>query len=225
MFTKQDDLDSRALRYTDCYGQRFMRAGTYNYNVLPTGGRNLTDDRPFIIQVKERKGEASMKQHNVVLSWSENEFKPDRPEISVEVGNLVMWNCTSPAAPPYEVAGAKDFFGSSNLVNECGFSHAFGHAGQYEWADANGSGIGGVVRVKDPGCENQADIARWHSRLAKGTLVMVANGKADPATVEVEVGQTVFFAIVASKGITVTDRRLHALGNCHPQGGSSGKAG
>jgi len=72
----------------------------------------------------------------------------------------------------------------------------FGHPGQYEWADANGSGIGVVVRRKYPDRKTQADIARWDYRLSKGTMVMVADGKADPATVDVEAGQTVFFAIV-----------------------------
>ena len=222
MFATQDNLDSRALRYTDCYGQRFMRAGTYQYNVVPSGSRNLTDERPFTVKVAERKGEAGMTQHNVILSWSDNAFKPDRAEIAIDAGDMVLWNCIVPSAPPYEVAGAKDFFGSSNLVNECGFSHAFGHAGEYEWADANGSGIGGLVHVKAPDCKTQADIARWRSRLNKGTVVMVANGKAEPAKVEVEVGQTVFFAVVAGKGITVTDKRLHAYGDCH--GGKPGKA-
>lgn len=224
MFARQDNFDSRALRYTDCYGQRFMRAGVYHYNVIPTGGRNLTADRPFVIHVAERKGEERMKQHNVILDWANNEFKPDHRELAIEVGDLVLWNCTSTSAPPYEVASDKDFFGSYNLVNECGFSHAFGFPGIYEWADINGSGVCGVVRVKNPACKTQAEIARWQTNLSTGTIVMVANDKANPAEVEIEVGQTVFFAIVAGRGITITDRRLHTLGDCLPQDRKSAEA-
>jgi plastocyanin len=184
----------------------------------------VTVERPFVIQVSERAGEGGMKQHNVMLSWVGNAFKPDHAEITIEVGDLVLWNCTSATAPPWEVAGDKDFFGSFNLVNECGFSHVFGFPGKYEWADVNGSGICGVVHVTDPHCKTQADLACWQARLGEGTVVMVAKGKAEPAEVKVEVGQTVFFAIVAGRGITITDRRLHAIGECLPQGGESTKA-
>jgi hypothetical protein len=59
---------------------------------------------------------------------------------------------------------------------------------------------------------------------SKGTVVMVANDKANPAEVEIEVGQTVFFAIVAGRGITITDRRLHTVGDCLPQDRKSAEA-
>lgn len=216
MFTTQDNLDSRYLRYTDCYGQRFMREGAYHYNVLPSGGRLLNDERPFVIQVQAGDGGAGMRQHNVMLDWSAKGFKPDHREISIAVGDLVLWRCASQVAPPYEVAGDHDFFGSASLVNECGFSHAFGHAGVYEWADANGSGIGGVVRVMVPDCKSHQDIEQWRSRLANGKVVMVSDGRAEPQSVEIEIGQTVFFAIVAGQGITVTDKRLHGLGGGGP---------
>ena len=30
-----ENLDSRALRNTDCYGQRFMKPGTYTFHCTP----------------------------------------------------------------------------------------------------------------------------------------------------------------------------------------------
>lgn len=214
MFTTQDSLDSRYLRSTDCYGQRFMRAGTYYYNVVQAGGGALSDERPYVIQVSDCANQAGMQQHNIVLSYTDNAFSPDRVEIHIALGDLVLWSSVSQTGPAYEVVGQQEFFGSVSLVNECGFSHIFGQAGEYEWGDINGSGIGGVVRVTAPACHNARDIAQWRERLAKGTVVMVADGKCEPAVVEVEVGQTVFFAIVAGKGITVTDKRLFGVGSC-----------
>ena len=54
-----DSLDSRALRYTDCFGQRFAEPGTYSgYHALPVGGRLVNEYRPFTVVVKPRSGDA-----------------------------------------------------------------------------------------------------------------------------------------------------------------------
>ena len=207
-----DNFDSRALRSTDCYGQRFMRAGTYQYNVLPTGGHLVDLDRPFVINVSDRKSDKLMNQHSVLLRFERQHFKLNQSEQVIEAGDLVIWNCPDRTAPGYVVAGDKEFFNSANLVNECGFSHAFGIAGTYEWADAHGSGLGGVIRVEEPCCKTEADLANWRAKLTKGTLVMIADGKVEPATVDIVMGQTVYFAITVSNGITITDRRLLGIG-------------
>ncbi len=213
MFADLDTLDSRGLRRTDCYGQRFMRPGTYAYHALPAGGQHVDHDRPYIIRVNDRKDKkASMEQHTLTLHWNGREFRPDKVEITVSDGDLVVWNCPDPVAPRYEVVGEKDFFSSARLVNECGFSHAFGSAGIYAWTDAYGSGIGGTIRVRAPGCRTQADLAKWRAGLSEATLVIIADGKASPADVEITVGQTVYFAIVAGEGISITDKRLQSFG-------------
>jgi plastocyanin len=214
MFNHSDTLDSRALRATDCYGQRFMRAGSYRYHVLPVGGAAVDAERPYAIEVTERKSEGKMGQQNVRLRWDGQRFLPDADKLVIEAGDVVLFNCPDPLAPPYEVAGDKAFFGSAALVNECGYSHAFGLPGTYAWGDAFGSGVGGVVRVKPVSCKSHADLAHWRAALSQGALVMVAGGKAEPAELEVMVGQTVYFAVVAGQGITVTDKRLHGVGHC-----------
>jgi len=48
-----DTLDSRALRSTDCYAQRFMKPGSYAYNVLPVMGHCISMERPFSIRVAD----------------------------------------------------------------------------------------------------------------------------------------------------------------------------
>jgi plastocyanin len=203
-----DSLDSRVLRFNDCYGQRFMKPGTYKYHVLPAGGHLVDTEKPFVIQVGERRSTNVMNQQTVILSFDKHRFHPDKAELTIETGDLVTWNCPARSAPGYVVAGDKDFFASSKLVNECGFSHAFGMAGTYEWTDANGSGLGGVVRVSAPEMTREADFARWRERLAQAALVMIDKGEAQPASVEIVTGQTVYFAITTSRGITITDRRL-----------------
>lgn len=205
-----DTLDSRALRAVDCYGQRFMREGGYAYHVLPAGGGAVNLDRPFTIEVAPRKSDGKMKQHHVSIAWSGGRFAPARDKLAIEAGDLVSWNCADVNAPAFEIVGDKPFFGSASLVNECGFSHAFGVPGTYEWIDANGSGLRGAVRVKAVHCAKRDDLARWREQIGKATLVMISHAKAEPAEVDIVVGQTVYFAIVTGPGVTITDARLAA---------------
>jgi plastocyanin len=203
-----DSFDSRALRLTDCYGQRFMRAGTFQYNVVPAFGQFVTDERPFRVTVVKRTAKTAMTQHNLVVRGEQGKFRVEPAEITVETGDLLLWNCPDRGAGAYAVVGDKEFFASSRLANESGYSHAFGSAGEYEWADAYGSRAAGVVRVKDPGCKDAADFQRWRKLLAEGALVMITDGHVEPREVEIVTGQTVFFAVVKGPGISITDRRL-----------------
>jgi len=202
-----DTLDSRTLGRTDCYGQRFMRPGTYAYNILTAGGHHVTDERPFTIEVQERDGEARMEQHTVAARYTDGRFIPERPEISIQEGDLVLWNCPD-SALPYVVAGDREFFASDRLSNECGYSHAFGSVGEYRWTDAYGSGLGGLVRVQDPHIEEHGALQRWHELVKKGTVVMIEGKRAEPREVEIVIGQTVFFAVTKTSGISITDERL-----------------
>jgi hypothetical protein len=137
-------------------------------------------------------------------------FAIKESKLVIEAGDLVLWNCIDPHAVPYAIVGDKAFFTSHRLVNECGFSHAFGLPGEYRWKDAYGSSVAGVVRVKNPDGKEHADIERWHQTLTKGTIVLVNDGKAEPREVDIVTGQTVFFAVVKAPGISITDERLLA---------------
>ena len=203
-----EQLDSRALRRTDCYAQRFMKAGTYPYNVLPAFGDCVERERPFAIKVAEQKETTAMTQHNVIVRFVNGRFSVDRSEIGIEAGDLVLWNCPEAGALPYCIAGEKEFFSSHRMVNECGYSHAFGVAGEYRWRDANGGDAQGIIRVRDPQCTDRSHFGHWQEALKKGTLVMIEDGKAKPSSVEIVTGQTVFFAVVKGSGISITDERL-----------------
>ena len=144
----------------------------------------------------------------MVLSWDGQRFIPDHETLTIEAGDLVSWNCPDQKAPACEIAGDKPFFDSGMLTNECGYSHAFGMPGNYAWTDANGSGLSGVVRVKAMECASRAHLAHWRAQIGKAALVMINQGKAEPAAVDIVVGQTVHFAVVTGPGVTITDERL-----------------
>jgi plastocyanin len=214
-----DSLDSRALRLTDCYAQRFMKAGTYPYHVLPVPGRCVAE-RPFTVRVGERITKEPMKQHRVAVRSEAGRFRAEPSEVVIEAGDLVLWNCTDAQALPYIIVGEKPFFASNRLTNESGYSHAFAAAGEYRWRDAYGSGAAGTIRVRMPDCGEHSGYERWQKSLATGTLVTVTEARAEPAEIEIALGQTVFFAITKGPGISITDERLLDLdgGPLRPQG-------
>jgi hypothetical protein len=80
--------------------------------------------------------------------------------------------------------------------------------GEHEYVDANGSGLRGAVKVTDPKPRNHDELRAWQARLGEGTLVMISDGRPEPAEVEVMMGQTVFFAVVKGSGVTITDASL-----------------
>jgi len=202
-----DTLDSRALRFNDCYAQRFMKVGKYAYNVLPVLGYCVTGERPFSIHVGEATDDR-MKQHSVIVRFKDGRFTVDHESLAIAAGDLVLWNCPDTKAVPYTVSGEREFFSSDRLLNESGYSHAFGSADQYEWTDAYGTGASGVIRVKAAECKTSADFQQWQTQLAKGTLVTITGSTAEPREVDLVIGQTVFFIVTKGPGISITDKRL-----------------
>lgn len=202
-----NELDSRALGRADCYAQRFMRPGDYRYNVVPGYGQAISTDFPFTIHVQgEEKKDSKMAQHDLSVGSSGKGFAPDRAALTIAVGDMVVWN--GGGEIPFAVVGDQDFFNSHRMVNECGFSHAFGTAGDYHWRDSFGSSLSGVVRVRDPDCKDGLDMKKWRETLSNGNIVMISDGKADHSELDIYTGQTVFFALVKTPGISITDVRI-----------------
>ncbi len=209
-----NDFDSRALGPANCYAQRFMRAGVFRYALVPGYAQAISTDFPFVINVVEGDAKkqdsspqsADINQHNLSVSRSDRGFAVDRASLTIGIGDLVMWN--GGRQVPFAVAGEADFFNSYRMVNECGYTHAFGKAGTYEWRDAFGSDLGGTVHVRDPDCKSESDLRKWREALSEGTVVMIADGKVDQREIKIMTGQTVYFAIVKTNGISITDVRL-----------------
>ena len=204
---QSNSLDSRAIGYTDTYGQRFMREGSFRYGVAAAPGAILLSDFPFVVEVADGNAER-MTQHTVELTYTDKGFHPDSESVRIEAGDLVTWVCRDASTPPFEVVGVHDFFRSSRLVNESGYAHAFGTPGDYEWVDVYGSGIGGVVHVRQPEIADRESLAAWQKQLATGSIVMIGAERAEPAKIEIVTGQTVYFAVTKGPGISITDRRI-----------------
>ncbi len=211
-----NDLDSRALGQADCYAQRFMRAGDFGYAVVPGHGQSMSTDRPFVIHVGQAKTKAGedIIQHHVRVEQGNGGPRAVPATLTIGVGDMVIWNGT--CSSPFAVVGEAEFFNSYRMVNECGFSHAFGRAGSYEWRDAFGSGLGGVIHVSDPDCQKDPRLKKWQAALADGSVVMIADGKVDRREISIMTGQTVFFAIVKTGGVSITDSRFIDQSWMHP---------
>lgn len=200
-------LDSRALGRANCFAQRFMRPGGYDYAVVPGHGQALAAEFPFSVIVDDNKTK-EMTQHNVLVSDGKRGFDVDKAEIRIGLGDMVLWSGNGRTTASFAVVGEDEFFNSHRMVNECGYSHAFGTPGDYEWADAFGSGLSGRIRVSEVDGTDQKAFAEWRKRLNEGALVMITDNKADRTDLDIMVGQTVFFAIVKGPGISITDKRL-----------------
>jgi hypothetical protein len=90
------------------------------------------------------------------------------------------------------------------------YTHAFGLPGDYEWVDAINQSVSGVVRVTNLDSGDRKQCREWMEALGRGTLVVIEGDHADPREVPILAGQTVFFAVTAADGITITDKRLIA---------------
>lgn len=205
-----NNLDSRALGRADCYAQRFMRAGDYRYNVVPGHAQAISTDFPFVVHVRGQDGkrDGQMAQHNLPVALDGGKFSVTPATITIAIGDMAVWN--GGGEIPFAVVGEQEFFNSHRMANECGFSHAFGKPGDYHWRDAFGSTLAGVVRVRDPDCAKDKDLRKWRAALGEGSLIMIADGKADRPEIDILTGQTVFFAVVKTPGISITDDRLLA---------------
>jgi len=213
-------LDSRAIGRASCYAQRFMRPGSYAYAVVPGYAQAIASDHPFLIDVSEEKAD-KMAQHDVLVMQSEKGFDVDQRQISIRTGDLVLWSGQGRTSSAFAVVGEQEFFNSHRMSNECGYSHAFGSAGEYRWVDAHGSGLSGTIAVSDPKPGDRNAFARWQKQLHQGNVVMIADGRAEPADLKILAGQTVFFAVVTSGGISITDSRLLEIGRKPGKGGKA----
>jgi len=134
----------------------------------------------------------------------------DPPRLEIAVGDVVLWNSPEPSPPGFAVRGEGEnhTFDSSSLVSECVYTHAFGTPDDYEWVDANGGRVSGVVRVRSLDVNNKAERKRWLEAMKDGALVVIRDDQAEPDQIDIVAGQTVFWAIQYAPGITITDARL-----------------
>jgi plastocyanin len=207
-------LDSRLLQFTDCFAHRFSTPGSFRYDVsplpsmlAPRGSHDSQDDEddddPRVVVVET---EGSQRQHHVRVSRVRGRLTVLSRRLEVSAGDLVCWSADHSVTTGYVVRGrlGSESVDSAELHHESVFTHAFGVAGDVEWADAGGSGLRGRVRVVHPDDKDERR-TRWAASIGQGTLVRVRGQQAEPADVEVLVGQTVFWSVEDAPGVTITD--------------------
>jgi plastocyanin len=201
-------FDSRALTYVDTFGQRFGKPDKIRYRLASAAVicQQAGEDLPFELEVSEDKGG---KQHDVTVRVRGQQLVADPPKLSIKTGDLVLWHSVA-STPGYAVQGKGKTieFDSSSLTSETLFTHAFGVEGEFEWTDAIDRALSGRVNVSALDSGDRKQCAKWMRALQRGTVVVIEGKRADPGAVDILVGQTVFFAIAAAKGITITDVQL-----------------
>ncbi len=210
-------LDSRTLGPVNCYIQKVTTTGKLELEVGPAAGGFVTADQRRVIKAKVKprlsaadSGKKRNSQHVVPLRYVDGNFVFEKPELDLHEGDSLVFHLETPKTPAFAVQGriGKMRFSSANMVDKAVFTHAFGFPGTYEWVDANGSGVGGVITVLEQTARTQSDARELMKTMENGVLVHIVGDKVEPAEVAITVGQTVFFAVEKSKGITITDVSL-----------------
>jgi plastocyanin len=204
-----NSLDSRFIRLGDCFAHRFSTPGTFAYalTLLPAALRGHHGDAPAY-SVTVSAGGADQRQHAVTVSRRGGTLTASPARLEITAGDLVVWAPDRSVTFGFRVRGTvgDDLVDSAALRTESIYTHAFGQPGTFTWADANGSGLRGQVRVAPHDAE--AGHEAWLERLHEGTLVHVRGEHAEPAQVDVIVGQTVVWAVEDSPGVSITDDSL-----------------
>jgi plastocyanin len=202
-------LDSRFIRLGDCFAHRFSTPGTFAYALapLPASLVGHHGDAPAA-QVTVTAGAGEQRQHAVTVSRRGSALTASPGRLEVSAGDLVVWSPDRTVAFGFRVRGTAgdDLVDSAALHTESIYTHAFGIPGTYAWADANGSALRGEVRVAphDAAAGHEA----WLGHLHEGTLVHVRGERAEPAQIDIIVGQTVVWAVEESPGVSITDASL-----------------
>lgn len=208
------DLDSRALRYVDTFGQKFMTPGTVRYQLGLVVGHGLGENDPeYTIEVKAAQAKkAPTRQHHLNIRFIDGKHVPENQHIVIEAGDVVTWGGSDPATPPYLVQGkAPDgAFSSGALRRAAVFTHVFLQPGDHYWADAHGSRIGGHIRVTPVSPKTEEDLKKWMESIREASVYHIKGSQIPPETREVPLGTTVCWAVEQADGIAITDTRLIA---------------
>jgi plastocyanin len=207
-------LDSRHLNLGNCFGQRFPKVGEVHYFVslgetIP--GAAARSEGGHIITVRPARVGVAPEQRDVVVSVDNGSLSVAPSRLEIYAGDSVLWYTASPQVTGFQVAGyGPNFeFNSARMQDDAVYTHAFGTPGSYEWHDPNGSGASGIVNVEGFSHKGYAGNDRWFELLTTPATFEINGNKSSPASVDIVVGQTVFWSISKSPGIAVSDKRLY----------------
>lgn len=207
-------LDSRLLRHTDSFAQRFSTAGRAHYSLSRgISGCELPEPELFgidVVKPRQRGPVEDATQHDVIVRFDGSSLVADPPELTVTAGDIVLWSAADSDTPPFSLRGRSDAFSfdSRSLGIECIYSHVFSEVGNYSWTDPGGSGVSGEVRVDDIDSSKTEECERWREALEAGVVVRITGSSVEPSSTATVPYQTLFFIVLDAPGIAIVDRRL-----------------
>jgi plastocyanin len=197
--------------------QKFTTPGEVRYAVtsgsfVPGATTSDDSDGGGTIEVRAKGGGGEPKQHNVAVSRSKagrGALVAEPARLTIDAGDNVLWYSTDPSIG-FAVAGAGPGikFGNGALQSEAVYSHAFGTAGTYNWVDAVGGKVAGIVEVTAPEIKANEDRDRWLEQIGKPAMFEIRGGRSSAEEVRIVVGQTVFWKVWDGRGAAVVDRSL-----------------
>jgi plastocyanin len=209
------DLNSRALRFTDMFGQKFLQPGLVAYRLLEAGldllGLDLGHHEYAIEVSPERDHDGLSHQHHVNVRFVNGQLVADPAKLRISVGDVVTWHAPDAKTPAYlvEGVGPQGAFGSASMSEQAIYTHAFGIPGRYRWVDANGTALAGDVEVADARPRTRAEAKSWAGSIATAALVHIKDGTVIAGgCVSVPVGGTVCWAVESAPAIAISDARL-----------------
>jgi plastocyanin len=206
------DLDSRALRQFNMFGQKFSAAGNVTYRLGPVPSLLAlgSGDSEFIVEVTPAKAQQPSGQHHVTVRLHGGKHVPDQPQLQVAEGDVVTWNAPDATTPPFIVEGTGPGgpFSSAAMRHEAIYTHVFTAPGDYRWVDANGSGLSGDIHVNAVAGDTEQHRQAWLASLNQGVLIHIQGTDVQPASVQLTIGMTVFWAVERTNGIAIADVRL-----------------
>lgn len=207
-----DELDSRALRYVNCFVRTFPRPGRVRYDLTTIVGRWLPlGEDEYTIEVTEADAATpDGRHHDVVVTRDGDRFVATPPALTISAGDRVVWHAPDAPTPGFVVRGeAPDgAFDSAALTERSVYTHAFGRPGEYAWIDANGGRVRGMVEVQAVAPKTQDEFAAWLKSLETPALVRIVGEEVSPERVRIAQGQSVFWSVEQAPGISITDVRL-----------------
>jgi len=214
-------LDSRVIGIGSCFAHRFSSPGTLQYSLSPLPSALTTGaDRAssYSVTVSADRNDRPPRQY-VTVRQANGRLVASPARLEITAGDIVVWSADRTVPFGFRVRGTigSNVLDSAALVTESIYTHAFGLAGSFEWADANGSDLRGQVTVAMPDAAEGHE--RWLARIGEGALVHVRGVSAEPADLQIVVGQTVVWAVEDAPGVTITDASLIGIG------GSAASAG
>lgn len=208
-----NSLDSRSLHLGDCFAQTFSATDQFHY-VVVAGSHSpasapVETSKGYVINVAASTG--ATRQQTITLSMVNGELVPDGPNpLNIVVGDTVLWHSPAKSSRRYAIVGTggSSSFSSGALRAGAVYTHPFGTPGTHDWIDPIGRSLSATVEVSAVSLGTEMDHQNWMKVIATPAIFEIEAGKVTPKTLQIVVGQRVFWRVKDGTGVAITDKRL-----------------